>query len=392
MNTLIRTGAAAAALVLTAGASTAAEPVNLSRMTMGYNYFNRAGASVADHDKAVIDCSREALKVRSFADQHQVGLGIVGVLLSQAMADAANRGAFASALENCMVVRGWRVVSLPEAEGQALAKLKPDELAAKLSPWIGADAPHGEITRVWGNDAARASTTRYAIRPDHTSNGQLSLAAAGASPLANAPAPPAPPPPPKAQLDPKWPTRALKPDQLASAPAEGGVVIIELKGLSQRNGIGLGFARMGPEKDSFPSVTDHGPDVMNLFVGLIAAKREGNLLAVAAPAGRWRIAAMGMMPMLGFCLGGPSFELKPGEVVYAGAFDLSAEDLGPDMSLDAPKAWLGNVPAASTIRPAAWTNGAEGLCGYNDIYALEIKGAPFAAGYHWGGAAGGTQP
>jgi hypothetical protein len=361
-------------------------PVSLAEMTPGYSYFNRPGASVQDHDGAVVACSREALKVRSFADQHQLGLGIVGVLLSQAMADAANRGAFAASLENCMVVRGWRVVHLPDAEGEALAKLKPEELATRLAPWIGAAEPHGEVVRVWGNDAARGSTQRYEIRPGHTNKGQLSLAAATASPLANEPPPPPPPALPKETLDPKWPTRSLKPEQVASAPAETGVIVIDLKGLSMHNGIGLSLARMGADKDSFPSFEDHAPDFLNLFVGTLAAKREGNFIAFALPPGRWRIAAMGAAPTLGLCLGGPFTELKAGEVVYLGAFDLEAEEMGPDLSLDAPKAWLGASPAAQSLKPAVWTNGATGLCGFNGLYALEVKGAPFAPGYSWGGA------
>lgn len=377
----VKLAVTAAILAMAAPAVSQAELPNLSHMTLGYSYYNRPGATAADHDSAVVACSTEALKVRSFDSQVKFMTGILPELL----ADASNRGAFGASLENCMVVRGWRVVHLPDAEGEALSKLEPAALASHLAPWVGADQPHGDVVRVWGNDAANAAVTRYAIRPDHTNNGLLSLKAATASPLAKITLPePAKIKPPK--LDPKWPTRGLKPDQIASAIPETGVIIVDLKGLSGKNGIGISLMRMGADKDTFPSTVDHAPDALNLMVGTLAAKKEGNFLAFAVPPGHWRISSMGAAPILGFCLGSPSFEIKAGEVVYAGAFDLGAADLGPDLSLDVVKTWLAGQPAAA-VRPAVYTNGARGLCGYNGLYALEVKGAPYEPGYQWGGAA-----
>lgn len=378
----VKLAVTAAILAMAVPAVSHAELPNLSHMTLGYSYYNRPGATPADHDGAVVACSTEALKVRSFDSQVKFMTGILPELL----ADASNRGAFGASLENCMVVRGWRVVHLPDAEGEALSKLEPAALASQLAPWVGADQPHGDVVRVWGNDAANAAVTRYAIRPDHTNNGLLSLKAATASPLAKITLPePVKIKPPK--LDPKWPTRGLKPDQIATAIPETGVIIVDLKGLSGKNGIGISLMRMGADKDTFPSTVDHAPDALNLMVGTMAAKKEGNFLAFAVPPGHWRISSMGAAPVLGFCLGSPSFEIKAGEVVYAGAFDLGAADLGPDLSLDVVKTWLAGQPAAAVVQPAVYTNGAQGLCGYNGIYALEVKGAPYEPGYQWGGAA-----
>jgi hypothetical protein len=76
-------------------------------------------------------------------------------------------------------------------------------------------------------------------------------------------------------------------------------------------------------------------------------------------------------------------------VVFAGTFDLGAQDIGPDMSLEPVKTWLAGQPAAATIRPAVYTNGSVGACGgIGTIYALEIKGAPFEPNYRWGSRAG----
>ncbi|WP_040309733.1 hypothetical protein [Asticcacaulis biprosthecium] len=193
-------------------------------------------------------------------------------------------------------------------------------------------------------------------------------------------------------LDPKWLLKVLQPSDIDSVIPDAGVVIINLKGISAKNGVGISLVRMGADKNSFPSATDHAPDQLGFYIGTLFAKKTGNLLAIAAPPGRWRIASIGLAPALGFCLGAPSFNLEVGQVVYAGAFDLSGADLGQDLSLDAPKAWLAGQPAAQSILPAVYTNGAEGPCGYNGIYALEIEGAPFEPGYTWGSAATKARP
>lgn len=372
-------------LALIAPLGAHAGPSNLAEMTTGYTYYNRIGASIADHDLAVKACAAEAFKSHS-VDSQMPASGLMGFMILGSLANAANRGVFAAALENCMVVKGWRVVRLPEMAGKDLAALPAAALAQRLEPWVGAETPQGDVVRVWANDAANGTTVRYAVRPQHQNDGLLSLKSATGSPLETVTLPDQPPPP-KIELDPKWPTRGLKPNQIAAAPPETGVLVVELKGVSGKAGIGLVFTRQGEDKDSKPSIKDHAPDYVSFMAGLFIAKREGNFFAIGVPPGRWRIAAMGAMPSLNFCLGAPSFELKAGEVVYAGAFDLSAEDIGPDLTLGAPKAWLAGQPASDKVRAAVYTNGSLGQCGDNGLYALEIKGAPFEPDYHWGSKA-----
>jgi hypothetical protein len=85
-----------------------------------------------------------------------------------------------------------------------------------------------------------------------------------------------------------------------------------------------------------------------------------------------------------YCLGSPSFEVKAGEVVYAGTFHLEGDDLGPDLALDPAKVYLG-AAAADRVRPAVYRNGSRGSChGFSAVYALEVPGAPFAPDYTWG--------
>ena len=91
------------------------------------------------------------------------------------------------------------------------------------------------------------------------------------------------------------------------------------------------------------------------------------------------------MPTLNFCLGSPSFEVKAGEIVYAGSFDLSASVFEPNMDLAPAKSWLADP--SKTVLAATYVNGSQGRCSNNTIYALEINGAPFEPGYGWGSRA-----
>jgi hypothetical protein len=84
---------------------------------------------------------------------------------------------------------------------------------------------------------------------------------------------------------------------------------------------------------------------------------------------------------LNFCLGSPSFEVKAGEVVYAGQLDMKQDRLVPNFALEPVTAWLAGAKAAARLRPAGYTNGSRGTCAPNSIYALEFEGAPFEQGY-----------
>jgi len=391
---ILAAAAGAAHAQIAAGAANAqatpaaAEPVNLARVTLGYTYFNRPGADLATHHAAVAACLVEADKMQA-VDEQMPSQGLLGALIQGAIADAAHRGVVAAALENCMVVRGWRVVHLADAEGVTLAALPAAELSNRLQAWVGAQTPHGDVVRVWGNDAANGRTVHFQMRPDHTNDGQLSLKVATENNLKQAAAEAylhrANSTPTSVAIDPKWPKKPLKPGGFNMAPPEGGVIIIATKGLSFHNGFGLVFTRKGPDPMTAASTVDHGPDTINATIGLLFAKRQGNFFAFSVPAGVWRLdSQLEGLEALKFCLGSPSFEVKPGEVIYAGAFDLEASDIGPDLSLAPVQAWLAGQPAAASIKPAVYTNGSLGPCAPHEIYAIEFKGAPFEPGYVWG--------
>ncbi len=403
LKTIVLSAAAWLALSGAAVAGKAAEagpePMPLGAMTTGYTYYNRPGADIAAHDAAVKACAAEAMKVHYVGEGQPLtytatarapgetaaqaaGVGIAANLIVDAMIIEANHighiGAVAAGLENCMLVRGWRVVLLPDREGSALAGLAPAALSQQLAPWVGAEAPHGRIMRVFNNDAASGVRPRLGIWPKSgASTAQLSYAAAtggsfksfaprGTQPIA-----------PGVILDARRPTPWTA-AQLPTKDEMRPIVIITLTGLSAKTGTGIALERMDP--------AGHGVDervVLDQSSGIFS-KKTGDTVAILITAGRWRIASIGD---LSFCLGSPAFDAKAGEVIYAGAFDLKADKLGPNLDLAAPKTWLGAAPSVAHLQPAAYENGSTSVCGGNVLYALEIPGAPFAPGYGWGSQA-----
>ena len=67
---------------------------------------------------------------------------------------------------------------------------------------------------------------------------------------------------------------------------------------------------------------------------------------------------------------------------------MGGTEIGPDLDLTPASAWLANT--GKTASAARYVNGSQGPCGDGDIYALEIKGAPFEPGCAWGGSAAQT--
>src|SRR5205085_12078204 len=103
-------------------------------------------------------------------------------------------------VENCMFVRWWRVIRLPDGVGEALAALPQPERSARLAGMVGATTLQGEVVRSFGNEAIVHDTTIYGFagKIDQRSLSLTSLAA-----------PPAPEPAPKAE--PKTPAERPPP-------------------------------------------------------------------------------------------------------------------------------------------------------------------------------------
>jgi hypothetical protein len=358
----------ALALFATLAPSASFAEVELGRATRGYTYLNRPGASMEGHQSEMVECISEAMAVRLAGAAPVEGL-IPDLLNARALASVTS-----SAIENCMVVRGWRVVRVAEEEGQHLAALPRIDLAAQLEQWVGSASPPGEIVRTWNNDAWRGDTDRTDPRPTRTPNGSLSVLTVDAAAL-------------RARAVETAPVagrrlRSIDVEDLGSLPTDSAVMIIQLLNPSIEGGTVLRFRSVSDDETALPGQDSE----IVLEVPLTRNRRDGNWRAYAVPPGTWRLDGMGTLSILNFCLGAPAFEVNAGELVYAGAFDMSAATLGPDLSLDASRAWLANSTTAERVQAAEYSNGWTGTCGDNAIYAIEFEGAPFRPGYAWGSA------
>ncbi len=386
---------------LLAAAATPAVSADLNRTSDGYTYFNRPGADMARLDAAVVDCRKRAGAMHQPDTMQGVaapGLaGLVAVLIvkgvSQAMADHTGR---VVNIENCMVVKGWRVVALDAAEGPTVAALDQGPRADWLKQWVGAAEPRGSVVRTFGNDAVGTLATGMFDKAKHAANTALSTDAAikdGKEQAANEPADE--PATEKLSLPAMKksarPPKPLKPEGLGGIPAGSALVVVNVKGAG---GMLLGFERVGPDARTPAWVDDHPASFIVTQPSKAFAKAgsiSGTTVVYAIPPGRWRLSSWtGGLFTVSFCMGAPAFDVAAGEVVYAGAFNPNGkgEPLGPDLALDPAKAVF---PALSKlgekVRPASYVNGVVGTCAGAYLYALELPGNPFVDGYALGSRA-----
>lgn len=395
MRTALAVGLALGATAPAAGAQDRPERVNLTRPTDGHTYYNRPGATIADHDAAVRACAARAAGLNQMADNV-----IMPGLLAQGLAAAQDGSRFQANIENCMVVGGWRVIRLPEGVGRRLFRMRREELSPQLATVVGVETPElGEVVRVFGNEAARGDTV-WGAMPAYYGEDSLSLKAVDLTnlPAATPALPPLHPerltPPP----GPAVPVIELTPGTVAALPPETALVIIKVVGTGRTNGEGLGIGRVGFRElppvvrrvESDPVEGFYAGVKWTLFKGSDRERREA-LIAMPVVPGEYRLESR--MNTMEYCLGAPVTEVKAGDVVFLGTFDIAGPAMGPDLSLAPAEAFLANDPARrARLRPAEWRNGNVSPCGLVYFYALEIPGAPFEPGYAGGSAAAPEAP
>ncbi|MEW6597465.1 MAG: hypothetical protein AB1429_08215 [Pseudomonadota bacterium] len=361
-----------------------AAPENLTRSTSGYTYFNRPGADFTKHDADLRDCIVRASAVHPM--MAALGGGLLGELIDN------NREAvrLRSNAENCMLVKGWRVVRLATAEGERLAAVSPSELTSQLAPWIGSEPPHGDVVRVWSNAALKPDTIRDAM-PAWSGGVSLSIKTVKRDEqLSKETADAVHPSLWKRCPDPKYSNaRMLSGAEFESVPADMAIVFASVRDIGPKHTIFL--QRKGPDEG-----TQACRDNKASFVWLGAGKRPTDvptdqpfetIQAFAVPAGRWAVLNLGDFVTF-YCLGAPYIDLNPGDVVYAGHFDFTASNWAPDLTFAPEKVVSAEADGLRRkIRPATWTNGDTEVCTAGYISALEFPNTPYAAGYVWGGAA-----
>jgi hypothetical protein len=293
---------------------------------------------------------------------------------------ATRRGVVANA-ENCMVVRGWRIVRVSDALGRELAALGQPALAEQLAPWIGAATPEGEIVRVWGNDFERRETIPFGPAGD-LDKMPLSIIALA----------------PVERVAEETPTRGVRTPQARAAnplndaeinqlgPDET-LVVVRIVGVNGNGGINFGFARIWESESASDSV-DGRPTYFyaglpqRAFVNML--EPLARTLIFRVPPGRWRINSIGhTLWHTSFCMGAPVFEIAAGEVVFL-QFDLTADSRLPDVSEESVQGALAAAPPTvlARARGARFTNGSTSSCsGFATLYAFEIPGAPYFPEY-----------
>jgi hypothetical protein len=381
--------------VAMAAAATPVCATDLAKSSDGYTYFNKPGAQVAVHDADVRDCKVKAGRLHQPDTSPPVyapGLaGAIGAAIGKAIVMAMNDAkARPVNVENCMVVKGWRVVALDPVAGEAADKLETAAKVARMTPLIGAAEPEGTIVRVFANDAASNQTAGMFSPARNTIKSALSVDAMGDPPESDKPTKEKAPPAPKLAKSAR-PPAPLKAEQLGEIPADSALIVVNVQGTGA---FSVTFERQGPDAKT-PAWADGRPGAFlagqPVKATATAGGAQGTTHVFAVPPGRWKIAHMSAgLFTVSLCLGAPSFEVAAGDVVYAGSFDPASatNNIGPEMTLEPYRAVF---PALSGLgdkmRPATYVNGSTGQCQGAYMYALETTGGQFAEGYAHGSKA-----
>lgn len=363
-------------MVWFAAGSARAEPIALAIMADGFTYYNRPGATLAQHNDELAACVND--------NQGPVAKGYRGPgLVFQAIWGGTVAAHLISKAENCMLVRGWRVVRFDDEEGKRLRDLLPGLLSDRLGTEVGAAEPRGRVVRTWGNEIAyppRYRVDMFKMPPFNKKQLSFKLLAEGKDRAVPPPVWEGFPP-----IDKPWSKRPVKPERLASRPAGSSVIVVRVKSGGTARGNSFSLRRVGLNPLDQPGRRDRAPDNLLVAGGGGGPDSLGDWFAFIVPPGTWRIGQVGFFDL---CLGSPGFEVGPNEIVYAGAFDIGGERLGPNLDLEPARSWLG-LDASANLRVAEYENGYVGDCHtFLSVYALELPGVPFRPGYAWGSATG----
>jgi hypothetical protein len=366
--------ALAGALLIIANAPAAAEPEagDLFRASDGYTYFHRAGADMAAHDAAVADCARKAGELTT--DILSVETRPVGVIIGGGLHAVAERQNWQANVESCMLAGGWEVVRVGDDEGKRISAHSPAEQAVILAPWVGAAEIHGELARtftplntLW--PLRRPAPSAFSPIPPPS----LSLTEGAHDSLA----------PPLPMLD----ARDLGASADTQTAPDASVIVIRMWTSAPRHQSVLVFGKIDEAKGGVQKA-----ELFKVASPVRFLWGPGPLLqttyVIPVEPGRWRLVAAAQVIRL--CLGQPTFEVGPGEAVFAGSFDAAADDiLAPDMSLQPAVATLRDSALAARLRPARWTNGATSRCDMalnpgGQLYRYDMPGASADASLNQG--------
>lgn len=116
------------------------------------SFFNKPGASAAQAASDTAQCKAIAEGADSQINATDVLAGGVGGILGGALAGGRQKRIN---VENCMLLRGWRLFAMTREEGQVWKALPQATRDAELATLTGAETPaRGSLLRVWHNDYA----------------------------------------------------------------------------------------------------------------------------------------------------------------------------------------------------------------------------------------------
>lgn len=378
-------------------AFSSAEAASLTGSSEGFHYFYKQGASMDDHDAALVDCAvrtRALVNGSSATDAYGLAAGaaggfaggFLGAIVGGIIDNNENRQGAAANKENCMALKGWSVIALTEEEGEALEE--PDDPASiheKLAPYVEAASARGPVLRgpfaneLYAGDfkVDKARDLDKVSMSVRAALDQIETAINAAGEL-RIPKPDLP----KGVKAPK-PLVAMKAQALGSVDAGASFVVLRTTGGAvDLNMTSVALSRLGPDGkeivfDGRATLTNLGGKAKKTAKGGDAAGKYYDYVAEVPP-GLWKFSAISYGALAAdLCFGAPAFNVRSGEVVFLGSMPVAGGyPLSQDLAV-AKEILSANPALAEKAKAAEWTNGFTSDCFGSYAYAYEIPGAPF---------------
>lgn len=142
------------AVLAAVGAVTAATTASAAdKVDRGHGiFFNRPGATL----NAMLADTDACRALAEGADSQITGIGVVTGGLGGILGGAIAGGRLKRVnIENCMIIRGWRLYAMTKREGAAWKAQGEAAQEAELAVLVGAPTPaRGALLREWHNDYA----------------------------------------------------------------------------------------------------------------------------------------------------------------------------------------------------------------------------------------------
>jgi hypothetical protein len=333
---------------LIAAAALLGTPVDLTLSSEGYTYFYKKNAELIAQQADLEECVENASRFRA------IGVSDDPMATQSILSDASTP--FLANVENCMVVKRWWVVRLPDEEGAQLAALSQSELSNHLATLVGAPSPEGEVIRKWANDAAAWETKTFPRRSRFKEKPSLSLRAFLLPNLKTMGVQRAIIPKPEKPIG---PVRS----PITSIPAGYGVVVARVS--KPLKLLIIARTSSGSELLDYPELQSN-----RIEIGGDKPQNSAGFATYLIPKGRWTWIGMSTVR---FCLGAPSFELGDGEVLFLGSFGNGRVLPTFDVS-SSDSAVAAEYSLASGMKPTEYRNGTTFQCGgLGYAYAIEMQ-------------------